>query len=133
MAKGFGIVGLVIAIIAIFVPLVAIYVMWLGLIVATVGALVGDRIFTVITWVVTVANIVFFSPITLALLIGTRGGGGKRRRQRHPLDHHHRALHRADRRDDLERDRQGDARQAPRHKRAELLRRNAAGSARASS
>ena len=47
MAKGFGIVGLVIAIIAIFVPLVAIYVMWLGLIVATIGALMGDRIFTV--------------------------------------------------------------------------------------
>ena len=82
MAKGFGIVGLVIAIIAIFVPLVAIYVMWLGLIVATVGALVGDRIFTVITWVVTIANIVFFSPITLALLIGQQaaaeesGGSG---------------------------------------------------------
>ena len=81
MAKGFGIVGLVIALIAIFVPLVAIFVMWLGLIVATVGALLGDRIFTVITWVVTVANIVFFSPITLALLIGEQAaaeesGGG---------------------------------------------------------
>ena len=132
MAKGFGIVGLVIAIIAIFVPLVAIYVMWLGLIVATVGALVGDRIFTVITWVVTVANIVFFSPITLALLIGEHAaaeesGGGS------GILLTIRALHRADRRDDLERDRQGDARQAPRHKRAELLRRNAAGSVRASS
>jgi hypothetical protein len=82
MAKGFGIVGLVIAIIAIFVPLVAIYVMWLGLIVATVGALAGDRIFTVITWVVTIANIAFFSPLTLALLIGEQaateeaGGSG---------------------------------------------------------
>jgi hypothetical protein len=77
MSKGLGIVALVIAIIAIFVPLVALYVMWLGLIVATIGALAGDRIFAVITWVVTVANILFFSPLTLLVLIGEQAAAAE--------------------------------------------------------
>ncbi len=70
MAKGFGIVGLVIAIIAIFVPVVALFVMWIALAVVTVGALFGERIFAVITWVVTIANILVFSPLTLVALVG---------------------------------------------------------------
>lgn len=70
MALAMGIVGLVMAVIAIFVPLVALYVVWVSLIFTAIAAFAGDKIFSIISWCVSVLNLLLLSPITLAILVG---------------------------------------------------------------
>lgn len=70
MGLAMGIVGLVMAVIAIFTPLVALYVVWVGLIFTAIAAFAGDKLFSIISWCVSVLNLLLLSPITLAILVG---------------------------------------------------------------
>jgi hypothetical protein len=64
MAKGFGIAGLAIAIIAIFIPFFGLYVSVVAVILAAVAALAGDRIFATATTLIAFVNTMFLSPST---------------------------------------------------------------------
>lgn len=69
MGKGFGIAALVFAIMSIFIPGVALYVAWLALMLAAVGAFAGNLGATTAAVVICLVNIVFLSPLTLAVLL----------------------------------------------------------------
>jgi hypothetical protein len=71
MAKGFGIVALVMAIIAIFIPFYGIYISIIALIFAVMAALAGDRIFATATPLIVLVNTFFLSPMTRAALSGS--------------------------------------------------------------
>lgn len=71
MDKGFGIAALVIAVIAIFIPVVSLYVVFVALILAIIAAFTGDKIFTVATLAICLVNIMFLSPLTVIVLIGS--------------------------------------------------------------
>ena len=73
MAKGFGIIGLILASGAIFIPFVSRFVIWLALLLVTVSALAGDRLFAVATVIASFLNVVFWSPATMLMLIGDVG------------------------------------------------------------
>jgi len=76
MEKGLGIGAIVVAILAIFVPVVTVYVVWAALAIATLAALLGDKVSPVVTLLITVVNVIFLSPMTLALLKGENMNGG---------------------------------------------------------
>jgi hypothetical protein len=70
MAKGFGIAGLVLAILSAF----AFYgfnfaAIWLSMICSTVAALNGDRAFSIASALIAAAGLIIFSPITLAAIV----------------------------------------------------------------
>ena len=75
-AKGVGIAALVIAIVSIFTPIVTLYVIWVALLIAGIADLMGDRAFTIATIAISAVNLIFLSPVTLAVLIGTSEGHG---------------------------------------------------------
>lgn len=74
MAKGFGIAGLVLGILAIFVPVVSLFIIWLALVLVTLSAMFGDRIFSVATLTISIVNVLFLSPITIIALVGEQIG-----------------------------------------------------------
>jgi hypothetical protein len=75
MNKGLGLGAMVLAILAILVPVVTIYVVWLALILATIAVLMGDRVYFIVTVLISIVNLVFLSPMTLALLKGENLNG----------------------------------------------------------
>lgn len=75
MNKGLGIGAMVVAILAIFVPVVTIYVVWLALALAILAALMGDRVFPIVTVLISAINLFFFSPMTWALMAGENQEG----------------------------------------------------------
>ena len=69
MKVGFGIAGLVIAILGIFSPLTySLYVGAAALILVSIGALAGERALAVATALIVAANLFLFSPVTMAWL-----------------------------------------------------------------
>lgn len=77
MKTGFGIAALILAIIALFIPIpIWLYTAWVALLLAVIAALAGDRAFSIAVMALTVANTLFFSPLTLAALISTGDQGG---------------------------------------------------------
>jgi len=75
MGQGLGIGAMIVAILAIFVPVVGIYVVWGALVLATVAALMGDRVYPVVTVIITIVNVVFLSPLILAAFSGEEKSG----------------------------------------------------------
>jgi hypothetical protein len=71
MEKGFGIAGLVIAIVAIFIPVAGIFVSAVALVLVGIGALAGDRIFTTATAMIAIVNTMFLSP-SLWIILQTK-------------------------------------------------------------
>jgi hypothetical protein len=61
MAKGFGIAGLVLAILAIFVPLAGIFISGIAVVCAVVAALAGDRVFATAVPLIAGVNTFFLS------------------------------------------------------------------------
>ena len=70
MAKGLGIIALVISILSIFVPLVSLFLVWLALIVATIAGVFDGKTFTIATFVVCLVNILFLYPGTWTAFLG---------------------------------------------------------------
>jgi hypothetical protein len=52
------------------IPVVSLFVIWLALVFVTLSALSGDRLFVSATVMISFMNIVFFSPLTIGLLLG---------------------------------------------------------------
>lgn len=68
MAKGFGIAGLVLAILAIFVPIAGLFISGIAIICAIVAALAGDRIFATATPLIAGVNTFFLSASVWIML-----------------------------------------------------------------
>lgn len=62
MGKGFGIAGLVLAIVGIFVPVFGLFIGWAGLILATVAAFAGQRGLAIGTSLICVVVFIFLTP-----------------------------------------------------------------------
>jgi FHA domain len=76
MAKGLGIAGLVLAIVAIFTPVVSLFVTLIAMVLVSVAALFGDRVFAVAAVTIGAVNTFFLSPLTLVAMVGEAGGHG---------------------------------------------------------
>ena len=77
MGKAFGIAALIVAGLSVFVPIPLSYLgIWLALALATVATLSGERLFAVVAFLVTLVNLVAFSPLTFAALFVPDGEGG---------------------------------------------------------
>lgn len=68
MGKGFGIAGLIVALIAIPMPVVGLYVSVISVVLAAIAALAGDRTYATATTLVAFVNTLFLSPSTWLLL-----------------------------------------------------------------
>lgn len=78
MKTGFGIAALILAIIALFIPVpIWLYTAWVALLLAVIAALAGDRDFSTAVMALTVANTLFFSPVTLTALLSSGDQGGQ--------------------------------------------------------
>ena len=71
MAKGFGLLGLIIVVMSTQLPLgVNLLVGFIGLFFVTIGALGGDKMFSIAAVGTFVIALFFLSPFTLALVVG---------------------------------------------------------------
>jgi hypothetical protein len=75
VSKGFGLASLMVSIIGIIVPVVTIYVVWLALALASTAAFFGNKKYTISSFFTCLINVLFLSPLTLALLYGESTGG----------------------------------------------------------
>lgn len=76
MAKGFGIAGLVLAILSAFAAYGFNFgAIWLSMIACGIAAFQGDRVFTIASVVIAAAGLLLFSPITLAVVMTNLHGG----------------------------------------------------------
>ena len=73
MAKGLGIAGLVVALIALFAPLpLNVILLLLMALILVVAALGGERVFTVASVVISTVNVLVLSPVTLGAAFAGR-------------------------------------------------------------
>lgn len=73
-ATGLGIAGFVVLIISLVIPYYGLHIGTLALAIVTVGAFMGDRLFTILTVVVSAVKVWFLSP-TFALLTSSYSDG----------------------------------------------------------
>lgn len=73
-ATGLGVAGFVVLIISVLIPYYGLHIGALALAIVTVGAFMGDRLFTVLTVVVSAVKVWFLSP-TFALLTSSYSDG----------------------------------------------------------
>lgn len=71
VGKGIGIAGLIVSLIAIPVPVFGIWIMIAALVLVSVGALFGDKTFTIATVVISATNTLLFSPLILVAIFGS--------------------------------------------------------------
>ncbi len=72
MRLGFGLSGLIVAILSFFIPVYGIFIGWLGLALVTIAALSGERGLTIATVILSVVNYMLFSPM---LWVAETGAG----------------------------------------------------------
>ncbi len=68
--KMLGMSSLLLAMMAVFTPIVTIYLIWASIFMAGFAGLTGSLVFSAIAILVNVFNLVFFSPVSLALVGG---------------------------------------------------------------
>ena len=77
MAKGFGLLGVIVVVLSTTLPVgFNLLVGFLGLMSVTIGAFGGDKMFSIAAVGVFIINLVFMSPITLAFVFGGAIGVG---------------------------------------------------------
>ena len=62
--------SLLLAMMAVFTPIITIYLIWSSIFMAGFAGLTGSLVFSAIAILVNVFNLVFFSPVSLALVGG---------------------------------------------------------------
>ena len=72
MPKILGIVAVALSLLSIFVPLFSLYLIWLALIVATIAGVFDGKTFTIATFAICLANILFLYPNTWAALLSNK-------------------------------------------------------------
>jgi len=73
-ATGLSVAGFVVLIISVLIPYYGLYIGALALAIVSVGAFMGDRLFTILTVVVSAVKVWFLSP-TFALLTSSYSDG----------------------------------------------------------
>ena len=63
MGKGLGIAALVLSILAIFVPVVSIFVVCLAMLLCAIAGVLGERPFSISSWLISAINLFFLSPL----------------------------------------------------------------------
>jgi hypothetical protein len=68
--KMLGMTSLMLAVMAVFTPILTIYLIWFSIFMAGFAGLTGSLVFSAIAIMINVVNLVFLSPISLALVGG---------------------------------------------------------------
>ena len=76
MGKALGISAFVLALIAVFTPFFGLYVTFIALVLATIGALAGDKVFSLVTVVIGFVNTFLLSPFSVMMLFGAQDQAG---------------------------------------------------------
>ena len=76
--KALGITAMILAVLGFFVPLITIYWVWMTMVIASISLFTGDegKSFSIVSWILSIINLLFLSPLFWAAVSGENMGGG---------------------------------------------------------